>query len=96
MFRFVFSLSSNPKFCCNSGGNCTKDGTCSCNKEWGGLSCERKRCPMGGEPKKTECSSRGLCVDGTCICPDELPGDACEPADEVKEESSIWSSLFRL
>lgn len=56
--------------------SCTVEGTCICNRTWGGDACQVPQCP-------NDCSGRGTCEtapDGTpirCICDPGAAGDDC-------------------
>jgi hypothetical protein len=54
--------------------------TCSCNGEWHGAICEKKRCLRG--VNTLECSGHGICGDaGECTCNSMFEGAACEEHD---------------
>ena len=77
---------------CNIYANATSNGgslagTCSCTFGFGGVSCERLACEMGGkEDEKRECTGDefGMCVNGKCECKDGFGGNACERKECVQ------------
>jgi len=62
----------------------TKRPVCTCEKLYGGVSCDRLRCKDHAlKYDGQECSGRGICgKDARCMCPVGFSGEACEQYEQ--------------